>query len=365
MNQPNLNQSCLKLTTYFGERQRTVGDGGRPRFLADALLDLFDTREIATSVMLRGIASFGPRHVLRTDESLSLSEDPPVAVAAVDVESKISGLVDDVVAMTGRGLVTMERARWVGGGDAEIGTDDSVKLTVYTGRRERVGGLPAHRAVCELLHRQGFSGGAVFLGVDGTAHGERYRAAFFGRNVNVPLMIVAVGTAAQTSAAVAELSALAPRALLTVERVRLCKRDGGLFDRPHKLPDADEQGRPLWQKLMVHTSGATTHSGVPIHRALVHRLLESGTARGATALRGIWGFHGDHKPHGDKVFQLTRRMPVVTVIVDTPERIARSFDIVDELTAEHGLVTSEMVPAVVSIDGADRDGEGPLARHDY
>jgi PII-like signaling protein len=58
-------------------------------------------------------------------------------------------------------------------------------------------------------------------------------------------------------------------------------------------------------------------------------------------------------------------MPVVTVIVDTPEWIARSFDIVDELTAEHGLVTSEMVPAVVSIDGPDRDGGGALARHDY
>jgi PII-like signaling protein len=364
VNQPNLNQPCLKLTTYFGERQRTVG-GGRPGFLADALLDLFDTQEIATSVMLRGIASFGPRHVLRTDESLSLSEDPPVAIAAVDVESKISGLVEDVVAMTGRGLVTLERARFVGGDGAEVGTDDAVKLTVYVGRQERIGGLPAHRAVCDLLHRQGFSGGAVFLGVDGTAHGERYRAAFFSRNVNVPLLIIAVGTAAQASAVVAELSALTPRALLTVERVRLCKRGGELFDRPHTLPDADQQGRPLWQKLMVHTSEATTHGSVPIHRALVHRLLESGTARGATALRGIWGFHGDHKPHGDKIFQLTRRMPVVTVIIDTPESIARSFDIVHELTAEHGLVTSEMVPAVVSIDGPHRDGDGSLAFHDY
>jgi PII-like signaling protein len=359
-----VNQPGLKLTTYFGERQRTVG-GGRPRFLADALLDLFDTREIATSVMLRGIASFGPRHVLRTDESLSLSEDPPVAITAVDVESKISGLVDDVVAMTGRGLVTLERARFVGGGGADVGTDDAVKLTVYVGRQERIGGLPAPRALCDLLHRQGFSGGAVFLGVDGTAHGERYRAAFFSRNVNVPLMIIAVGAAAQVSAAVAELGALAPRALLTVERVRLCKRGGELFDRPHRLPDTDEHGRPLWQKLMVHTSEATTHSGVPIHRALVHRLLESGTARGATVLRGIWGFHGDHKPHGDKLFQLTRQMPVVTVIIDTPEWIARSFDIVDELTAEHGLVTSEMVPAVVSVDGPDRKGDGSLARHDY
>ena len=53
--------------------------------------------------MLRGIASFGPRHELRSDESLSLSEDPPVTIAAVDVEPKIRALVDDVVAMTGRG----------------------------------------------------------------------------------------------------------------------------------------------------------------------------------------------------------------------------------------------------------------------
>jgi PII-like signaling protein len=361
-----VNQPCLKLTTYFGERQRTVGDGARPRFLADALLDLFDTREIATSVMLRGIASFGPRHVLRTDESLSLSEDPPVAIAAVDVESKISGLVDDVVAMTGRGLVTLERARLVAGSAAlEVGADKDVKLTMYIGRQERIGGLPAHRAVCDLLYRRECSSGAVFLGVDGTSHGERYRAAFFSRNVNVPLMIVAVGTVAQVSAAVAELSALAPRALLTVERVRVCKRGGELLDRPHRLPDIDQQGRPLWQKLMVHTSEATTYGGVPIHRALVHRLLDSEMVRGATVLRGIWGFHGDRKPHGDKLFQLTRRMPVVTVIIDTPERIARSFDIVDDVTAEHGLVTSEIIPAAVSVDGTDRDGGTGLAGYSY
>jgi PII-like signaling protein len=364
---PTVNEPCLKLTAYFGERQRVVADNARrPGFLADAILELFDTREIATSVMLRGIASFGPRHVLRTDESLSLSEDPPVAIAAVDVESKINGLADDVVAMTGRGLVTLERARLVGDHDVlDVGTDDAVKLTVYVGRQERIGGLPAYRAVSDLLYRNGFSGGAVFLGVDGTAHSERYRARFFSRNVNVPLMIISIGTAAQVSAAVAELSATAPNPLLTVERVRLCKRGGELLARPHRLPDTDDQGRPLWQKLMVHTSEATGHGGVPIHRALVHRLLDSGMAHGATVLRGIWGFHGDHKPHGDKLFQLTRRVPVVTIIIDTPGRIASNFDIVHELTAEHGVVTSEMVPAVVTIAGPDRHGDTGLARHGY
>ena len=51
-----MNQTCLKLTAYFGERQRAVDDSAR--FLADEMLDLFGTRDVATSVMLRGIASF-------------------------------------------------------------------------------------------------------------------------------------------------------------------------------------------------------------------------------------------------------------------------------------------------------------------
>ncbi|HZU49289.1 MAG TPA: DUF190 domain-containing protein, partial [Mycobacterium sp.] len=239
------------------------------------------------------------------------------------------------------------------------------KLTIYVGRQERVDGMPAYRAVCDLLYRCGFAGAAVFLGVDGTAHGARYRARFFSRNVNVPLMIISIGTAAQVSAAVAELSATVPKPLLTVERVRVCKRDGALLARPHRLPTTDTRGRPVWQKLMVHTSEAAGHGGLPIHRALVRQLLESGMASGATVLRGIWGFHGDHKPHGDKLFQLARRVPVCTIIIDKPEWIARSFDIVDELTAGHGLVTSEMVPAVVSVDGSRRPGGMHLASYDY
>ena len=116
---------------------------------------------------------------------------------------------------------------------------------------------------------------------------------------------------------------------------------------------------------MIYTSEATLHDGVPIHRAIVQRLFDSRTANGATVLRGIWGFYGDHKPHGDKMFQLTRQVPVTTIVVDSPERIAASFDIIDDLTDPHGLVTSELVPALVSSDGGERRGGTALARYDY
>lgn len=365
-----MSEQSLKLTAYFGERQRAVG--APRRFLADAMLDVFGSRGVATSVMMRGISGFGSKGELRSDRSLSLSEDPPVTIAAVDVSSKIGPLVDEVAAITGRGLVTLERARLVtkdSGPDAatdfDSRTGDAAKLTVYVGRQVRVAGRPAHLAVCELLHRQGFAGATVFLGVDGTVHGERERARFFGRNVNVPQMIIAVGLPAQVSAAMAELAQLLPNPLLTVERVRLCKRDGEMFARPQELPPTDNQGRTLWQKLMVHTGEATLHDGQPLHRAIVHRLLQSKSARGATVLRGTWGFQGNHKPHGDKLFQLVRSVPVTTVIVDTPEAIARSFDVVDTVTTRHGLVTSEMVPAAMALDGTQNWTGTPLAEYDY
>jgi PII-like signaling protein len=58
-------------------------------------------------------------------------------------------------------------------------------------------------------------------------------------------------------------------------------------------------------------------------------------------------------------------VPVTTIVVDTPERIAASFDIVDDLTGRHGLVTSELVPALVSIDNGERIGGTLLGRYNY
>jgi PII-like signaling protein len=95
---------------------------------------------------------------------------------------------------------------------------------------------------------------------------------------------------------------------------------------------------------MVYTSEHALRDGRPLHHGLVRRLRAAGAA-GATCLRGFWGYHGEHQPHGDHFWQLRRRVPVLTVIVDTPERARDWFAVIDELTHETGLVTSEMVPA--------------------
>ena len=353
-----------KVTSYFGERLRVDG-----RLFSDVLLDAFEAHDVATSIVLRATGGFGLRHHLRSDETLTMSEDPSVMVVAGDSRERIEALLPRLAALQPRGMLTVERARVIRGEVSPASLpeelNEATKLTIYIGRHERVDRVPAYLAICDLLYRRGVAGASVLLGVDGTFHGSRERARFFDRNLDVPAMVLAVGPGDRIESVLPELEPLLSRPMVTVERVRVCKRDGALLARPHELPDTDAAGLGLWQKLMVYTSESQLHDGQPVHRAIVRRLRET-QARGATSLRGVWGYHGDHAPHGDRLTQLGRHAPVVTVVVDTPTGIASSFDVIDELTSEHGLVTCEMVPAMQYFDvGRPRRGGLRMARHRF
>ena len=331
---------ALKLTTYFGERDR-AGD----RFLADALADLYARHRLRTSLVLRGVAGFGVKHHLHTDRLLTLSEDLPMVSVAVDARARIEALLDEVVAVSGDGLITLERARMADAA-AVAAAGEEAKLTVHLGRGERAGGRPAHIAVVDALHRHGVAGATVLLGVDGTTLGERRRARFFAANTHVPLMVIAVGAGRAPRRRAARTARAAGRAAHDARaRARVQAR------RPApRRARAGRGHRPVGPGGVAEADGLLRRAVAPrAAAALLSRscaALRAAGAAGATALRGIWGYHGDHAPHGDSFRQLRRRVPVVTVIVDTPERIARWFAIVDALTDETGLVTSEQVPAL-------------------
>jgi PII-like signaling protein len=339
-----VNADCIKLTSYFGERHRANG-----AFAADAMMDLYRRHDIAASIVLRGIQGFGLQHHLRTDRSLSVSEDLPLTVVAVDTRPNIEAVLNQTLELNLPGLVTLERARLLSGEIEPVGivenAGEATKLTVYFGRHDRVYGVPAFEVICELLYRRSIPGATVLLRVDGTVHGRRQQARLFTRSANLPMMVVAVGSGDQIGMVLPELAGLLRHPLMTLEPVRICKRDGQLINVPELAAAADDHGFPLYQKLTVYTSEAARHDGQPIHRAIVRRLRSAGIS-GATTHRGIWGFHGDRPPHGDRFLQLARHVPTITTVIDAAERIFPAFDIIDELTKERGLVTSETVPAM-------------------
>lgn len=359
-----MNEDCLKLTVHFGESDRVDG-----RLLSDELVDLFERHELHAAVLMRAVEGFGIEQKLRTDRFLTLSEDLPLVAAAVDERARIEAIVPEVSDRLPGGLVTLERARMLHGDLARVALPDELheatKLTVYLGRDERVAGRPAYLEVVDRLRRSGASGATVLLGVDGMAHRRRRRARFVSRNADVPLMVVSVGPGPAIAAALATVGRLLEDPIVTVERIRVCKRDGVLLAPPSDLPERDDAGMGVWQKLTVYAGEQARCGGRPLYVELVRRLREEG-ADGATALRGTWGFSGEHPPHGDRLLALHRRVPVVTSVVDAPARTRRWFRVVHELTDEAGLVTSEMVPAVHAIASRQRRHGGlTLARLRY
>ncbi len=338
-----MSADCLKLTVYFGERDRVEG-----QFLADRLLDLFERHGLAVSVLMRGVEGFGGKHQLRTDRLLTLSEDLPLVAVAVDGHERIESALADVQEINFAGLLTVERVRMPdgGGGAPRLSDqlDEATKLTLYIGRGIRVSGRPAYEAAVGMLHDMGVSGATVLLGVDGTIGGSRRRARFFSRNADVPAMVISVGSGERIAAAMPALASSLGEPVMTLERVRVLKRDGERLAEPAELPDAGRGGLDRLQKLMLYSAEQNHFRGRPVHIEAVRRLRGEGAA-GATALRGIWGYHGDHEPHGDTFWTMRRRVPTLTVVVDIPSRTPRWFELLDQATPERGLITAEIVPA--------------------
>src|SRR5689334_13180032 len=118
---------ALKLTIYFGESDRV----GR-ELACDALLDLLARHGIEVAVLLRGVEGFGIKQRLRTDRVLTLSEDLPLVVVAVDRRERVEALLDEARALVPGGTITLERAALVHQEPARIAAaSDATKLTIY------------------------------------------------------------------------------------------------------------------------------------------------------------------------------------------------------------------------------------------
>ena len=118
---------------------------------------MYGRHEIAASILLRGTEGFGLKHHLRTDRSLTLSEDLPLIAIAVDTRSRIEDVLAPTVELNRTGLVTLERARLLtevtGPGWSPEDVDEATKLTIYLGRQERSAGYrPSSRsATCCIV----------------------------------------------------------------------------------------------------------------------------------------------------------------------------------------------------------------------
>jgi PII-like signaling protein len=99
------------------------------------------------------------------------------------------------------------------------------------------------------------------------------------------------------------------------------------------------------RRLTVYVGEDDTWHHKPLYSEIVHRAHRAGLA-GATVLRGVEGYGaGSSRIHTSRILSLSEDLPVVVVVIDTPERIDAFLPQVEELVTE-GLVTLDDVVVV-------------------
>lgn len=332
----------LKLSVYFGDAA-TAGS----ELASNALMRRFAERDVRVAALLRGVEGFGVNRRIHAERFPDISTDLPLLAVAVDERERIESLLGDVDAIISRGLVTLEYTRLATDEDvAEAtfpeGTGDVGKLTIYCGRGERSNGRPAFRQAVDVLRRYGADGAIVLMGVDGVLRGRRREARLFALNADSPMMIISVGPVEILRRALPAVQASLQNPVVTIEGIEQLKHDGALLA---PLPTWEDDGneRDVWHTLRIYTRRSAQVNGRALYSELTRRLREVGAA-GVTTILGEWGFSSDEQPYGDRLGRLASHAPSYTVYIDRAHKVAEVWPIVDELTAEHGIVTWMVVP---------------------
>lgn len=336
-----MTQKGLKVTAYFGENARSGG-----HLLSDVFGEIYESNGLRTAILLRGVEGFGTKHLLRSDRSADIAFNLPLISTAVDERAAIERVVPELRSHLASGLLTVERVGLSGIEPADSvlpSSSDELKVALYLGRGERAGAKLAFVRAVEILHGNGVAGATVVLGLDGMTNGIRRRARFLSANAAVPVRITAIGARARIESAMPELAGLGVSA--TVERVTVCKRDGIAHASPLAHPAGEVDGPDQWQRLTIFAASGARHDGRPLGYELIRRLFRA-NAYGATLTRGIWGFSGDHAPHGDRARSVVRDAPVVVSTICSRSDTERLWPLIDELTRDQGLVTAETVPTL-------------------
>jgi uncharacterized protein len=102
---------------------------------------------------------------------------------------------------------------------------------------------------------------------------------------------------------------------------------------------ATRRGRRL--TIYVGESDRAKDTHHPLAAEIIHRAASAGMA-GASAFRGWEGFGSSEHIHTARLLSLSEDLPVVVVIVDTPERVAAFLPQLDDLIAEGTAVVDDV-----------------------
>lgn len=223
---------------------------------------------------------------------------------------------------------------------------EGLKMVIHTGEASRAGGRLVSDALMDLLGGVGVTAAVLLRGAEGFGARHRLRTdRLLSLSEDLPLVAVAVDLATRVVPLAAQVQALLPRGLVTLERVVL---PGVQLDDDTASDWTDHEA-----KLTVYCGRGEEHGGRAVPEAVAGALRDAGLA-GAIVLVGVDGVILGERRRA-RVLSRNRGVPAMVVAVGAPERVARALPAVRAIAGRHA-VTLERV-SILRRDGAP---VGPL-----
>jgi PII-like signaling protein len=213
------------------------------------------------------------------------------------------------------------------------------KVTIFINEDTRHHLTALHDAIMTYLIHKGVSGATATRAFSGFgAHHLLHTPKMDALAEHLPIRIEFVDTPEKVEEVLPTLYEMVSDGLIEVQDTTVVKH-ARTAPRPEpKLPHERREGPA--RLLRVFLGEADQWHGEPLYEAMVKRLRMMEIA-GATVYKGILGYGAKGHEHKKSFFHVSRDLPVMVTVIDTPEKIAAAAEAIEAMMEDGLIVISD------------------------
>jgi PII-like signaling protein len=213
------------------------------------------------------------------------------------------------------------------------------KVTIYINEDARHHHTALHDAIMTFLLHRGVSGATATRAFSGFgAHHALHTPKIELMAEHLPIRIEFVETAEKVDEVLPMLYDMVGDGLIEVQDTTVVKASSARQEAGPEAPHVRKAGPA--QLLRVFLGEADRWHDEPLYDAIVKKLRMMEVA-GATVYRGVLGYGAKGHEHKRSFLHVSRDLPIMIAVVDTPEKIAAAAATIETMLEDGLLVISE------------------------
>jgi PII-like signaling protein len=231
------------------------------------------------------------------------------------------------------------------------------KVTIFINEDTQHHMQSLHDAVMTFLLHKGVNGATATRAFSGFgSHQMLHTPKVEVLAEHLPIRIEFVDTPEKVEEVLPTLYEMVSDGLIEVQDTNVVKNARKLPKPDAKLPHERKDGPA--KMLRVFIGEADKWHDEPLYDAMVKRLRMLDIA-GATVYRGILGYGAKGHQHKKSFFHVSRDMPIMLSVIDSPEKIAAAAEAIEAMLEDGLIVISDV--EMVRLVRSSKIAEGPDA----